>query len=123
MVSILSQSSNISPVTKISGIRLENFRSYDSFPEDNTYFLELGDLTTLIGKNDSGKSNILHAIMIFQEGKAIQKDDFHRFRTDKSVKIFLKFKVNGINKLITNLIEEEQKSFINKSSNEFCIVA
>ena len=51
---------------KLKQLRLKNFRGY----KDNTY-LEVSDLTALIGKNDAGKSTILEALEIFFNNKLI----------------------------------------------------
>lgn len=45
---------------KIKTITLKNFRAY----KDETV-VELGDLTTFVGKNDIGKSTVLEALDIF----------------------------------------------------------
>ena len=47
---------------KLKQLKLKNFRGYNS----DTY-LEVSDLTALIGKNDVGKSTILEALEIFFE--------------------------------------------------------
>ena len=49
---------------KISQVYLENFRGYK-----NKTIINFDDLTTLIGKNDAGKSTILEALEIFFNGK------------------------------------------------------
>lgn len=45
---------------RLKGLRLSNFRSY----KDEKY-IEFGDLTALIGKNDIGKSTLFEALEIF----------------------------------------------------------
>lgn len=54
---------------KISKVYLENFRGYK-----NRTIINFDNLTTLIGKNDAGKSTILEALEIFFNGK-IEKSD------------------------------------------------
>jgi len=58
-------------------IKLRNFRSYNTQAE-----LNIGDLTTLVGKNDIGKSSILEALDIFfNKGKGaikMDKDDVNK---------------------------------------------
>ena len=67
---------------KLTGIKVENFRSYKKFPDED--YLDIGDLTILIGKNDVGKSNLLRAIEILlgsekgSEKKKITQEDFHK---------------------------------------------
>jgi len=65
------------PKLELIGIRVENYRSYRKFPEDEDY-LELGRFTTFIGKNDVGKSNLLRAIDIVLDDKSISSDDIHK---------------------------------------------
>lgn len=55
---------------KISKIYLENFRGYQ-----NKTIINFDNLTTLIGRNDAGKSTILEALEIFFNGKKIEKSD------------------------------------------------
>lgn len=56
---------------KIKSITLTNFRAY----KDETT-VELGDLTTFVGKNDIGKSTILEALDIFfNDGDGVVKMD------------------------------------------------
>jgi len=79
------------PKLELIGIRLENYRSYKKFPEDENY-LKLGRFTTLIGKNDVGKSNLLRAIDIVLDNKNISQDDLHKGQK-VSCEITLFFKV------------------------------
>lgn len=62
---------------KISKIRIKNFRGYKEISE-----IEVGDLTTIVGKNDIGKSTILEALDIFfNKSKGIikmDKDDINK---------------------------------------------
>ncbi|USS41574.1 ATP-dependent endonuclease [Thermococcus aggregans] len=83
---------NINQKLELVGIRLENYRSYKKFPEDEDY-LELGRFTTLIGKNDVGKSNLLRAIKAFLENEDISPDDIHKGHNAKC-EITLVFKVS-----------------------------
>ncbi len=52
---------NTAEKLELVGIKLKNYRSCRIFPENKNY-LKIGKFTTLIGKNDVGKSNILRAI-------------------------------------------------------------
>ena len=61
---------------KLKQLKLKNFRGYNS----DTY-LEVSDLTALIGKNDVGKSTILEALEIFFNNKLVVCE-----REDLSVK-------------------------------------
>lgn len=73
------------------GIKIKNYRSIKNLPEDGD-FQKIHRFTTIIGKNDSGKSSILNAIRIVLEDEKITKDDFHK-NTDDSVEISLIFEV------------------------------
>ncbi|WP_168194705.1 ATP-dependent nuclease [Thermococcus aciditolerans] len=79
------------PKLELIGIKVENYRSYRRFPEDEDY-LKLGQFTTFIGKNDVGKSNLLRAIDIVLDNKGISKDDLHKGQK-VSCEITLFFKV------------------------------
>ncbi len=54
---------------RIAKIALEGFRCFAERTE-----IRVGDITTLVGKNDSGKSSILHALEIFFNGSPDQED-------------------------------------------------
>ncbi|NSV47096.1 AAA family ATPase [Enterococcus faecalis] len=69
---------------KLKQLRLKNFRGY----KYNTY-LEVSDLTALIGKNDAGKSTILEALEIFFNNKLIvcEREDLSVKSTSDSIEI------------------------------------
>lgn len=52
---------------RLVALTLENFRAYQEARR-----IEFGDLTTVIGRNDIGKSTILEALEIFFNGEAIK---------------------------------------------------
>ncbi|MEM5639845.1 AAA family ATPase [Bacillus toyonensis] len=54
---------------KLTAIKLQNFRSY--FQET---VIDISDFTTLIGKNDAGKSTTLEALEIFFNSEIIKPD-------------------------------------------------
>src|SRR5690242_5992633 len=58
---------------KIRTLQVRNFRSLADIN------FEFPDLVVLVGKNDAGKSNVLHSIQILCEGTAssIRKEDFY----------------------------------------------
>ena len=76
----------------LRGVRIKNYKSFRVFPGDNE-FLPLGNLNTIIGKNDIGKSNLLHAIMTVLEDDKISIEDFHKYNTNESCEISLKFDI------------------------------
>lgn len=52
---------------RLIAVTLENFRTYQKSTR-----IEFGDLTTIIGRNDIGKSTILEALEIFFNGEAVK---------------------------------------------------
>lgn len=54
---------------KLEKVIIENFRSYESYTEIN-----FKDLTTIVGKNDVGKSTILEALEIFFNNSTVKID-------------------------------------------------
>lgn len=69
---------------KLKAIELENFRSFK-----NKTSITFDNLTTIIGKNDAGKSTILEALEIFfnNETVKIDQDDVNVFSEDKKMVI------------------------------------
>lgn len=55
---------------KLSAITIENFRSYEKKTR-----IPISNLTTFVGKNDSGKSTILEALEIFFNNTLVKIDD------------------------------------------------
>lgn len=101
---------------KITGIRIKNFRSFKEFPDkkaDKKEFLEVESLTTLVGKNDVGKSNLLKAIKILLEDENITNYDFHKLRDSEPCEISIKFEITDT---IRNDVLEIIKSFKNIES-------
>ncbi|RLI74500.1 hypothetical protein DRO97_05840 [Archaeoglobales archaeon] len=76
---------------ELIGIKLKNYRSCRVFPKNGDY-LEIGKFTTLIGKNDVGKSNILKAIYVVCKNKKLFIEDIHKGMQEKC-EISLFFKV------------------------------
>ncbi len=73
---------------KLVKVILENFRGYKEATS-----IEIGDITTIIGKNDVGKSTILEALEIFFNNEAVKiaPDDANINSTDKKVSICCDF--------------------------------
>ena len=76
---------------ELVGIKLKNYRSCRMFPENGEY-LKIGKFTTLIGKNDVGKSNILRAIYVACKNQSLSIEDFHKGKRNKC-EIILLFRV------------------------------
>lgn len=60
---------------KLVAVALKNFRGYEQ-----EQWISFGDLTTVVGRNDAGKSTILEALDIFFGGGVVKADN-----TDKNV--------------------------------------
>ncbi len=60
---------------KLLAVALKNFRGYEQ-----EQWISFGDLTTVVGRNDAGKSTILEALDIFFGGAVVKADN-----TDKNV--------------------------------------
>lgn len=60
---------------KLVAVALKNFRGYEQ-----EQWINFGDLTTVVGRNDAGKSTILEALDIFFGGGVVRADS-----TDKNV--------------------------------------
>ena len=86
----MSSSSSMEKL-ELVGIKLKNYRSCRIFPENEEY-LKIGKFTTLIGKNDVGKSNILRAIHVAIKNQSLSAEDFHK-GTSEDCEITLHFKV------------------------------
>lgn len=84
-------SSNITEKLELVGIKLKNYRSCRIFPENGEY-LKVGKFTTLIGKNDVGKSNVLRAIYVACKNQSLSTEDFHK-GIRKECEISLLFRV------------------------------
>ncbi|WP_186203968.1 ATP-binding protein [Burkholderia gladioli] len=72
---------------KLKSMTLENFRCYKS-PITVTF----DDLTTLIGRNDAGKSTLLEALDVFFNDKALDKNDAAKGGAAKAVTITCVFR-------------------------------
>lgn len=73
---------------KLVSLTLKNFRA---FLDEKTIFL--GDLTTIIGRNDVGKSSILEALEIFFNNECVKvdNDDCHIAASDRTIEITCDF--------------------------------
>jgi len=71
---------------KLIRVKIRNFRCYKEEAS-----IDIGDITTLIGKNDSGKSTILAALNIFFENLKMDADDANKDGDKKDVRIICEF--------------------------------
>jgi len=78
---------------KVKTVRIRNFRSI----KEQT--VELGDYTSFVGANGSGKSNVLHALNVFfgeseipgLDTRFLSEEDFHGKITDDPIEITITF--------------------------------
>ncbi len=71
---------------RISSVRIENFRGYlDPTP------LSVGTFTSIVGRNDVGKSTLLEALEIFFNGGKPDSDDTHIRARGQSTRISCSF--------------------------------
>ena len=85
--------SNVTEKLELIGIKLKNYRSCQMFPEDGECeYLKIGKFTTLIGKNDVGKSNVIRAIHVACKNQSLSIEDFHK-GTKENCEIILLFRV------------------------------
>ena len=78
----------------LDGVRVVYFRSFRLFPGERG-FLGLGGFTSIVGRNDVGKSNLIQAIRLFYGDYRPSVDDFHNFEVDNPIRVVLRFKVIG----------------------------
>jgi putative ATP-dependent endonuclease of OLD family len=57
---------------RVQSIRINNYGPFTTLQE-----VKLGQLATLVGQNDVGKSNILRALQLFFDGRKIEEDDIN----------------------------------------------
>lgn len=77
---------------KIEEIRVSNYRSLEDFTIRPT------DLLAIVGRNNSGKSNIIKALQLFFEGSTslVDSECFTAHRTNKPIEILVTFtRLNG----------------------------
>lgn len=73
---------------QLLSVEIENFRGYKEARK-----IAFGDLTTLIGQNDIGKSTVLEALEIFFNNDAVklEQSDVNVFSNSKTIKITCEF--------------------------------
>jgi len=59
-------------------ITIDTFEVEDYKPIQDSEPINIGDMTTFIGKNDAGKSSFLEALHIFLDGDKPENDHFHK---------------------------------------------
>src|SRR5947208_2449426 len=58
---------------RITCVRIRNFRALKETP-----IISFSQMPVIIGRNDSGKSSILHALGVFFETRPLSESDFHK---------------------------------------------
>ena len=103
-------------------INLFNYRNFSKFN------LEFGNnCNVLIGKNGSGKTNILESISLLEKGRGIRKDKINNLinfnNIDEGFKIFSIFQDSNINYDISicNSDNNKKKIFINDKNDSIAI--
>lgn len=74
---------------EIKSLKVRNFKTFD----DQGIFLTLTGLTTLVGENNTGKSNILEALDLFFNFSSLKvsKESFHHDENTREISIEVKF--------------------------------
>ena len=102
-------------------IKLENYRNFNYFEIDFT-----SGCNILIGKNGSGKTNILESISLFEKGRGLRKDNINNlinYKNDRKnfciTSIFLHDKKEINLRLFNNIktVKSQKKLFINNNSS------
>ncbi len=75
---------------KITEISIKNFRSFD----ERGASIVVGEMAAFVGKNSSGKSNILQALQLFWGQYALTAEDFYYGETDRTISISVTFAVS-----------------------------
>ena len=95
---------------KLIRIEIENYRGIK-----DKQTIGISDFTTIVGKNDSGKSIILHAIASFLDNNEfmISEDDFNFYReSDSPIEITCYFEDDDLKRKLSEFIKENRKKDI-----------
>lgn len=74
---------------KISEISIKNFRSFD----ERGVSISVGEMAAFVGKNSSGKSNILQALQLFWGQYALTAEDFYYGETSRTISVSVTFAI------------------------------
>lgn len=95
----------------VTHIDIQNYRSIAKTPANHKQLgLPLKDYTVLIGRNNTGKSNLLSAIQLLFEGTAkdLREDDFHGQGHTKASEISITATLVGIGGYLSLLAKEHR---------------
>ncbi len=93
-------------------IKLDNFRNFNSFETDLA-----SRCNVLVGKNGSGKTNILESISLFEKGRGLRKDNLKNLINyqNKDNKFIISSIFSNDNKLINlNLFNQKNNNLYSK---------
>lgn len=76
---------------KLTTISIKNFRSFN----DHGEIIKIWNLAAFVGKNSSGKSNILQALQLFWGQSILTEDDFYYRETERTISISAEFLVSS----------------------------
>lgn len=74
---------------RITEISIKNFRSFD----ERGVSIVVGEMAAFVGKNSSGKSNILQALQLFWGQYTLTTEDFYYGETDRTISVSVAFSV------------------------------
>lgn len=78
---------------KLTTIIIRNFRSFD----DHADVIQVGEMAAFVGKNSSGKSNILQALQLFFGQTSPVPEDFYYGDTERTMSVTVTFQVDSAN--------------------------
>ncbi|MCE5176499.1 MAG: AAA family ATPase [Caldisericales bacterium] len=87
---------------KIKKISIKNFRGIKSLEN-----LELSDFTTIVGKNDAGKSTIIYAINAFFEEKVIPDDFNYDMSSNEKIEIKISFALDELDLKSSAILDKD----------------
>lgn len=96
---------------KITRLKIDGFRSLSSIE------LQLQEFSLLIGRNNSGKSNILLALKLLLEAslREISNDDFYRSDIDQANQVILEADIEGFDERLLSLCDDRHRPRIASS--------
>lgn len=100
-------------VMKIKKLRIMNYRGIK-----DSGWLEFEDLNAIVGKNDSGKSSILHAINDFYNENKLLEGNRYYGAVNNATQIEIKFSLENQNIVPSVLLDDVGELHIKKCANE-----
>ena len=97
---------------KIEKLRIKNYRGIK-----DSGWIELDLLNAIVGKNDAGKSSILHAINSFYNENKLMNEDRYFGASDEETSFEIIFEGDELSEIPQVLLDEEKKLHVKKSAN------